>query len=108
MGVGDDPWAIPESSRTISEISEIHEILEVGPEIRFDGPQLKDISEHIFFVFSNSVVKVDISEERPLERISFREFLIEYRLNPLTFEKVVPEQSFSLRDEIFGQISRFS
>ena len=34
LGVGDGPWAIPESSQTISEISEIHENLEVGPEIR--------------------------------------------------------------------------
>ena len=30
MGVGDGPCEIPESSQTISEISEIHENLEVG------------------------------------------------------------------------------
>ena len=60
------------------------------------GAQLKTVFEHILFVFSKSVVKVDISEERPQFCISFREFLIEYRVNPLTFEKVVPRQSFSL------------
>ena len=53
-------------------------------------------------------MKVDISEESPQCRISFREFLIEYRLNPLTFEKVMPGQSFSLGDRNSGQISRFS
>ena len=71
-------------------------------------PQLKRISEHIFLISINSVVKVDISEERPLERISFREFLVKYRADPLTFEKVMPAQSFLLGDRDFGQISRFS
>ena len=72
------------------------------------GPQLKGVFEHIFLGSTKSAVKVDISEETPLEIISFREFLIEYRLNPLTFEKVMPVQSFSLGDRNSAEISRFS
>ncbi len=34
MGIGDAPWAIPESAQKNLDISEIHENLEVGPEIR--------------------------------------------------------------------------
>ena len=35
MGIADGPWSIPESVQKIFEISEIHENLEVGPEIGY-------------------------------------------------------------------------
>ena len=38
----------------------------------------------------------------------FREFLVKYRANPLTFEKVMPRQSFPLGDRKSDQTSRFS
>ena len=82
-----------------------HTSLGKAPQV---GPQLKGVSEHMVLIFTNSVVKVVISEAIRQCRISFREFLVKYRRDPLTFEKVMVGQSFSLGDRNSGQTLRFS
>ena len=66
-------------------------------------PQLKIVFEHILFVCTKSDLKVDISEERPLGRISFCDFLIEYRRDPLDFQRAEAVVSFPLGDRNSGQ-----